>query len=453
MMDVQAVARRGHLADESGVALLVALMAMLVLGVITAAVVTMSVANNQRSVQNTNQKVALEAAEAGLQVALYRFNMLQPGAGDCVGNAVSAPASNGVCASPTYTLSGGSTYQYDTTPVLGPSSVCVGSTVSAAAGVSNICITATGTANGAVARSQIRAAAFSATPLFAYGGITGLGGIVNDNNVSIAGTEASNEGITANNGSVISGPLELGPQGSYNPQNHSSSPTKNTLSSPLVLSPVDPGTSATENDDYRISNYINNPSQPTAPYDQSSGVSFNPTTRAFTASNNASITLGGGVYNFCSFSASNNSTINLAPGVSTEIFIDSPEDTGSGCPAGSGTFVASNNVTWANPSDNPTALQIYIYGPDTGSNAVAFDNNGVFNGVLYAPTSDITVNNNAEFNGAIAGAFVTLDNNAEFTSSSQAQTLDATTQGLFYRTAWATCTATAPSSAPDSGCN
>jgi Tfp pilus assembly protein PilX len=440
------------IADERGFALLAALMTMVIVAVLAGGAVTMALDTNTQAHTNVKQKQALEAAEAGLQVALYRINMLLPSAGNCVGNAVSAPSANGTCASSLTSLGNGTSYQYFTTPVLAPGATCVGSTVSNSAGVSNICITAIGTVGSVSARSEIRAAAFSAVPLFPYPGIIGLSGISNSNNVSISGVEASNEQVAASNGSTISGPLELGPQGSYSPSNNASHPSQVTLTNPIVLSPVAPGNSATVNDDYRISNYLNNPPSPASPYDPSSGVSFNPTTRSLSMANGASLTLGGGIYNFCSFTTQNNATINLAPGVSTEIFIDSPQDTGSGCPAGSGTFANWNNATYVNPSNNPTALQIYVYGPDTGSNEVQIRNNGVFYGLIYAPTSTVEMSNNSEFYGAIAGQQVTLDNNAQFKWSSQAGTLNASTQGLYYRTAWAQCTPSYSTAAPMAGC-
>ncbi len=446
--------RLRRLSDETGFALIAALATVLITAVLASAAVAVAVQTSGFSNRDVRGKNALEAAEAGLQVALYRINMLEPSNSNCVGDAVSAPPSSGWCASSSTTLGNGSSYQYFTTPALGTGATCVGNVVSNTLGVTNRCITAVGMANGIVARSQIRVAAFAAEPLFPVAGITGLTGITNSNNASINGWEASNKTIASSNNVKITGDIELGPAGNYTYSNNASDPPQAKLSSPIVLDPIDPGTSATTNSDYRISNDLNNPSKPTAPYDQASGkVTFSATTRALTLSNNASITLGGSLYNFCSLSVSNNAAINLAPGVSTEIIIDSPSDPGSGCPAGSGTLNASNNVTWTNPSDNPTALQIYVYGSSTaGQNTVAFSNNGVFYGVLYAPNSTIDLSNNAAFDGAISGYQVALSNNFQFNWSATAGTLQATAEGLYYRTAWAQCSSVYAASAPGANC-
>ncbi len=470
MSPTRHAARSHAVSDERGAAMIIAVMVLLITFVLAGAAVTVAVQNNMFSRADVNRKNALEAAEAGLQVALYRLNMLRPDDSHCVGDAVASPNSTGTCASSSYTLGNGSSYSYVMTPLAGTGAACVGLTVIGDTNISQRCVTAVGVSGSVAVRSQIRAAAFGARPLFPVSGITGLTGLTNSNNVQIGGWEASNGQISASNNAVITGSLELGPAGSYSHANNASNPPQVPLSGPIVLSPVNPGTSNQTslggcptraaagfpacNDDYRISNYLNNPSHPTAPYDQPTGtVAFNSATRAFSMINNASITLGGGIYNFCSFSAANNATINLAPGTKTEIIIDSPDDPGSGCPAASGTLNATNNVTWNTLSTDPTALQIYVYGLNNASNVVNFSNNGVFSGVLYAPQSTINLSNNAQFTGAISGNIVNLSNNFQFNWGATAGTLQATSTGLYYRTAWAQCTPQPPTpSAPGSGC-
>ena len=103
------------------------------------------------------------------------------------------------------------------------------------------CVTAVGTSNGVSARSQIRAAAFSAEPLFPYPGIIGLNGITNGNNAVVSGGEASNKVITGgNNKTTITGGVSIGPGGSYT---GAGAPAITHLVNPITLGPVDPGTS------------------------------------------------------------------------------------------------------------------------------------------------------------------------------------------------------------------
>ena len=51
---------------------------------------------------------------------------------------------------------------------------------------------------------------------------------------------------------------------------------------------------------------------------------------------NSSLTLGGGLYNFCEIDMSGQASMTMASGVIAEIFIDSPDDPDSGCASGSG---------------------------------------------------------------------------------------------------------------------
>jgi len=443
-------AARARLAQERGVALVAALSALLVILLLSAAAAAVSMQTNHYANRDYHNKNALEAAEAGLQVALYRLNMLQPADGNCIGDAVASPGTDGWCQSSTTTLGNGSSYQYYTTPVLAGGSTCAGYTVSDSSssvdGVSNRCITAVGTSNGVTARSQIRAAAF--TPREAFpAGITGINGITNNNNAYIDGAEASNQTITSSNGVQIVDGVELGPSGTYQ---GSGNPSRTTLSSPIVLDPVNTGNSATTNDDARISDGLDN----------SSGITFDATTRTLSTTNNhATLTLGGAVYNFCQVNISNNVRINIAPGAHVEIFIDSPYDPGSGCPAGTGTLSMANNVTWNFTSQDPTQLQIYVYGtpPDSGgpTNVVTFANNDTCYCTLYAPWSTVYLShssNNSAMVGAVSAQYVNVSNNFKFTWSPNAGNLQVGVQGLYYRTAWAQCASSYSPSNPGAGC-
>jgi Tfp pilus assembly protein PilX len=447
-------------------AMIVAVIVLMVVSALAAVTVAVATQTNGSTRRDANKKNALEAAEAGLQVALYRLNMLRPDDNHCVGDVVGSADGTGTCASSSYTLGNGSTYRYWTTPVMQAGASCVGLFMTSSTNVSQRCVTAQGTSNGITARSQIRASAFAAEPLFPVPGITGVNGIVNGNNTIVNGGEASNKVITGgNNQTVIAGGVSLGPGGSYT---GAGNPGQVHLANPIVLGPVDPGTSNQTslancpgrqvacNDDYRIANYLANPQTPTpANEDPSTNTTFNASTRTLTMSgSHPSLTLGGGLYNFCEIDIKNNATITLATNVRAEIFIDSPDDPNSGCPAGSGSLNIKNNVTWTNPLNDPTALQIYVYGWNNGQNVVNFMNNGNCMCVLYAPQSTVNLSHssiNSALTGAVSGNFVNVDNNFQFTYNNWAGTLQARTTGLYYRSAWAQCTPDVPAN-PGSGC-
>jgi hypothetical protein len=452
------------LRSEKGAAMTIAVIVLMVVTTLASAVVAIAVQTNGSTRRDANHKSALEAAEAGLQIALYRLNMLQPGTLLCVGDIAKLPDSTGWCASSAYTLGNGSTYQYWTTPIEGSSSPCVGLQF-VSTDVAQRCITAVGTSNGVAARSQIRVVAFAAQPLFPIGGAVGLISVSLSGSATVTGIAGSNGAITSS-GSSNAGAINLGPNGSFTSSSSVSSGTVTKLSSPIVLDAVDPGTSNQGslancparqqagypacNDDYRIANGLASP--PVTPYDQSSaGVTFTASTRTLTLSN-ASLTLGGGLYNFCNLTASGTSTITVAPTAQTEIFIDSPDDPNSGCPSGSGSLNLSGSSTFVNQSLNPLALQIYVYGFNNGTNKVTLSGSSAMYGVLYAPQSQVTLSGTGRVYGGVAGRTLTISGSG-LTWDNRVGTLQATTTGLYYRAAWAQCTPTPTvSTDPGSGC-
>jgi Tfp pilus assembly protein PilX len=477
--------------DESGIAMIVAIVVLMVIGIFVSVAFAVALQTNTSTRRDANKINALEAAEAGLQIASYRLNMLRPQDSWCVGDGAGPPnAGNNECLSSTYTLGNGSTYSYVTTPTMSGSDSCVGLTVTGTTIYSQRCITALGTTNGVTARAQVRVAAFGAIPLFPYAGITGKDKVTNGNGATIAGVEATNGTLTLNNGVTYSG-CELGPGGlaSGGGLHGACTPVP-----PIVLAPVDPGTSNQTiasgkcgtppggepafqgtwcNDDYRITNGINGTG---SPYDQSSGITFDAANRILSVNHpNATLTLSGGVYNFCEFDAPNNVTISLAPNTHTEIIIDAPgtglngapgDDPGSGCPyycpvtdscAGqrTGQLNLNNNVTFLNASKDPLALQLYIYGWSDGTNTMSFLNNTDFWGLVFAPQSTLNMSNssnNSTFWGGISGRIVNVSNNFHFTWWSTLGSLQGRTTGTYYRTAWAQCRPSPTTGDPASGC-
>lgn len=448
---------RAFLRADDGIAMIVAMSVLLIVSVLIASAVAIGVQTVGSARHDSYRKTALELAEQGLQIASYRLNMLDPANASsqnskCVGDAVASPDSTGTCASSVTTLGNGSSYQYWTTPVLGAGGTCVGLSLTNAMSLAQRCVTAVGTSNGISERSQIRLAAFTAAPLFPVAGITGLKSVDLNGGAVVHGSGASNVTVTAVGNSIATGNV-LGPAGVATTTGNASLGPTTRLTNPLVLDPVAPGNSVTNNDDARITAGLASP--PTGTYDQVSGnVTFDPTTRSMTMSGNqgSSWSLGGKIYNFCSLSISGNANVNMGAGEAAEIIIDSPDDPGSGCPPGSGTFSMSGNATWTNVSANPLNLQIFVFGNNDGSNKVTFVGNAPFMGLIYAPQSTVNLSGNATFTGAISGANVNLNGNA-FNWSSSASTLTTTTTGAYYRTAWAQCSPTAPTaSQPGSGC-
>jgi hypothetical protein len=99
---------------------------------------------------------------------------------------------------------------------------------------------------------------------------------------------------------------------------------------------------------------------------------------------------------------------------------------------------------------------MYVYGYNNGTNVVNFMNNGNCICVLNAPQSTINLSHdssNSDLTGAVSGLVVNVPNNFVFNADPRTGTLQGTSTGLYYRTAWAQCTPSAPApTTPDAGC-
>jgi Tfp pilus assembly protein PilX len=443
---------RARLAGEEGITLIVALAVLIVVGLLATVAISAAVHTSDLSSRDRSQSAALAAADAGLTVATYRLNMLVPDSSHCVTTVVNSPSS-GVCpVDGPEMLGDGASFQFQVSPALTGGS-CAGQTVTnSVQAVTDRCVTAIGTTNGVTARTQARVDAWAAQPFFPYT-VTGLNSLKVDNVDTVNGNLASNGPVTITNNSHV-GNIALG--GGTASLATSNGATTGTVANvgKIGAAAVPVGNSATVNDDARI----------TSGQDGSSGLScgnpthghvcFVPSTRTLTLYDSSSLTLGGGVngvYNFCSLTMANGATLTIAAGVKTEIIIDSPDDPNSvgsnpssSCPAasaGGGNLTINNNATLTTLAATSTALQFYVYGWNNGQNVVQFSNNGSSTfGTLFAPQSTVNVYNNGTLNGAILGLNVELVNGFTFNYGTDAGTLTANSQGLYYRSAWQQCT-------------
>ena len=476
---------RRVLADERGFALPIALLVM-VIGVALSAAAVLA-ASNQSGFSNrdTNDKAALEAADAGVRAASYRLNMFLPQAGYCPTNPSTTVGGSGLCAQDgPESLGNGTSFSYWVSDVLTVGQSCAGVPVTITStslnpqAVSQRCVTAYGTAGTGVhqvsARVQVRVASYTAQALFAVPGLIGLNELTVRNNAIVNGTGGSNGPVTVSNNASLTGTV-VGPNGSVSVGNNGTAGTITHLTAaqgPIGLPLPSFGNSATVNSDARIgaagSTTLNCKPSPGvgATVDACSGLSWSDTagaTRQVNLSNNASLTLSGGVYNFCNFTTKNNVTIKIPAGVYTTIYIDSPSDPNSGCAAGSGTFTLGNNASVqvqtmdpANPGHaDPTALKIFVYGNPSspGTNTVTWSNNTETDATVVAPFSSVELSNNGAWFGAAGGYNLDMLNNFTFNWYGKESSLYTGQQDIYYRTAWEQCPAIGfNASTPTAGC-
>jgi hypothetical protein len=415
--------------SEAGFVMPSAIIVLLVITVLTGAAIAIATQSSTSTTRDDSVKAELAAAESGQHVASYRLSQLSPSESQCINEHEAVTPASTPCEDSSETLGNEATFRYWTTVSLKAGEKCAGRTVVTISGYIQRCITSEGTVDGVEPAVRLQSRVL-APPLLAVNGLFGVERVEVANNTKVLAPGGTNGTfIIGNNASVEA--VKLGPSGGTQVGNGGSAGTVTKEPTPFTLTPVTPGNSATVNSNYRIENGLKSPK--VAPYDESSGVTYESATRSITVG--TSLVLEGEVYNFCNFATAKGAkvTVKHRP---TKIYIDSPADPGSKCPAGSGKFFMANNSNIENPNKEAAALQIYVY-DETSGQPVELFNNTIFYGLLYAPNSTVNAQNNNEIYGAIVGNVVNLKNNNTFHSDNSAAGLRG---GPYERAVWEQCT-------------
>lgn len=490
---------RTRLADESGVAVPVALAMVLVALALTTSAVIVAEQSNQVSNRDANAKAALEAANAGLRTAVYRLDTYQPASNGCPTPTAStvgtgAPSST-LCAPQTQTMGNGASFTYWVSEQMTSTDTCAGPSVaSSTASVGERCITAVGTANGVSVRTQQRVAAYTSAPVFPTA-VFGTTSVTVSNNATITSDTAGSPALLGTNGTLNIGATgggntvydgyQIGSRATVNigsnATNTAGAPTTQMTTQFPIPTPAWPFNSQVDtasggscssnstNCDFEIAQGISNPACLSGttvlancdPSSKLNSADFTyPGSHILYLPNNSTLTIGGGVYYFCGLYLGNNSTINVVGTGQATIFIDngtrqaSPGVTASSCPTTTttvdgqaippGSFNMSQNSS-INPGGSALKAQILVYGDQSnpGTNAVNLTNNASSSFALVAPFSTVSVSpsNNSTFRGAIAGYSVSLGNSSHFTYEADTSGYQTSSVPIFYQSYWEQCPA------------
>jgi Tfp pilus assembly protein PilX len=185
---------RQLLRSERGIALPAAAGMMLVVSLLVIAFFAVSLRINDTSVDDRSSKRALAAAEAGLQMAVYRLNQLnttaQANTTRCLTTTWVNEVSSGRCPGQTDVIGNGAQYTYYVTPE-GGATGCItlpGVTTSAV----DRCITSMGTVNGVSRRVQTRVVQTPSLPDFNSAGLVGKSLVYAWNSINLSTDIGSN---------------------------------------------------------------------------------------------------------------------------------------------------------------------------------------------------------------------------------------------------------------------
>lgn len=381
--------------------LALSLLLILVLTTLDAAILVSSANEAWVTQRMTNSSAALWASEAGLNQVLWQFNhnncvgMVQAGTSTACGSCSS-------CGAGSKTYAGTLTGYGDSDVTLNGANTSIQSIGSIPGRSSSKVITRRIQAtigspqafgNGIFAKGQVTLDNNALVNSFnsnngAYGGTN----ILSNGNVGSDGTSAGV--VQIDNNATVDGNVATGPGGTVSLGNNavvSGSITNNTsVALPTVVVPTSLS-SLSSGGTYSLGN--NGTGTISAGNYKYTSLSL---------SNNAHLTVNGNVELYLtgatSLSLANNVVITVSSGASLKIYTD-------------GVFTVSNNSTINTVSQ--LASQFQVYSTYTGANGVNISNNGSLYAAVYAPNTDVNLNNNVGFFGAAVGKTVTLSNNGE----------------------------------------
>ncbi len=435
---------RGLLRREEGIALPVAVAALMIVAALAGAAATSAVTATRQSSRDNDVKRAVAAADAGLEVGVYRLNkfatvlddtsqcvVLSAPGGALVSEAVQA---DGWCRAQTEDLGEGASFSYR---VSGRQQVTVGGQ-----DVWQRDIVATGLADGVQRRAVTTLNAPTGQTLFVDGVFSDLD-LMMQNSSEINANVRSNGNVITQNSATICGNVMVGPAKQFIGGGQCGGFSSLVATEPFVLNPIElPAT----NDNARLSSGQD---------PITAGISWNASTRVLTGSGSgATVTLRGGTYAFCSIWLEKSARIIVEDdGTPVKIYIDDPDNCTTGVPSkGSILFEKKGRIDTLGPA---SLAQVYMRGSKTVATQMDFENNeaeGV-EMVLYAPDSTFKIRNHGLLIGAVAAKQVSLQNNSEIRYDPSAGEISSGAPPLqiYSRQSWVECS-TAGGATPNANC-
>jgi Tfp pilus assembly protein PilX len=468
-----------RLANEGGFALIVAMFVLLIVSVLVAAAIAVASQTSTSTTRDASSKAALEAAEAGLQVAAFRLSKLEPVETACVTGTATAFPTLPTTGEPSYCagsgpepLGNGATFQYWTSKKL-TSGSCAGRTIpTEPAGVTQRCITSEGIA-GAVkpgTRLQTLVKSTGGEPLFTVKGILGMEEVLLEGSVTATGIVASNGKIIGKGSATFEKGFELcPPNGTFTPKvgserNSSGVAVGNVRGGYIGDPPLEKERSlsecqltaklplahatATSNEDSRISTG----EDPNT--GEAKGLTYNAAKYELEVGAEANLTLKGSKYYFCKLVVTSDGKLKIASGAKVEIFMGSHTEN-SVCPKESKELKSSKEtkpifeIAGSAALENPNSSANLLI-EMAGEGPLEIGASGALKASILAPEGEVVTTGAGTFTGAIAAKRVHLTAGSFiYSTESESVTAGGTSGGSYPRQAWEQCT---PGAGASEGC-
>ena len=454
-----------RLTGQAGFAMPIVVAVSAVLMLIATAAVTSGLNATTASHEDRQVKVSRQAADSGIELALFHLNAIAAGeeqpcvARDAAGNysMTGYAAGNQWCAPVTETLADGSTMSYRVSaeqplPNTSPEQVTRR-------------IVATGTYLGEQRRVYTELLAVRGVVSGGVYGITARDQIMFENSAK-AGSPTDTVNVRTNGNIILKNSAQICGNATPGPGKTVSTERSDNVcpgfSKAPAATPLPPETFHDYGPEHDAAWITNNNSRlgctPAGPLKDacthSNGITWDASKRELIVGNNATLTLSGSVYSLCRLNLKNGSRVYIAPrpsGSPIKFYFNSPDK----CGGQTENMMIENGWGITNNNTDPTTLQFYVRGSTSTTTKVNIKNNAQGAAatpmLIHAPNSEILLENNAGLFGTLVGKTVHMKNSALLSNDPNANNVDESAALVYQPTGHRECSPEPPG-APDSGC-
>lgn len=456
----------GRLRAEAGFALPTTMLMLIAAFSVVSVGVASTVSVQRGTFRDQSTKSAVQLAQTGVNEALLHLNRIKPSPTNaCSPVSSSGPGAGGWCPAVTTTdpAGGAYTYQVRVCDALGscpPADGKLGYSME---------VVGTGTAGAATRRVYLRAHSAQGQQMFADYQVKAADDITLDSNAQIHTGTATNGNMTLSSNAKQCGQASVGvgkqftliSNAGYFSDPSCTQPYSTVNQQPLVLPPVNQGDVVTNNDNGRFfTQDVISGNKSKACWNGKNGNGQNDSScsaRHLDIQSNTSVTLGGSKYSFCKLTMSSNTSLLVASGHTVSIYFDSPE--ACGYSAGVVQLDMASNTRITTNDGQPAQVQLLFVGSTSRQTKILLSSNTdinascVQNFVVYAPLTDVEMNSNSTYCGALAAKKLHLDSNADIRTDALSQGFTIPPTAAHYTfDRFVECTATTTASSPIAGC-
>ncbi len=454
---------RRDLASERGFAVPTVTLMLLAAMALAGAAVTASIGGQRGTVRDQDVKSALGVAESGVEQALLRFNHygVASETAACVPVGGTAPDAEGWCPEASGTVNGASVaYRVKPTGTEMPSGKIAWTEVE---------VVSVGTLSGVTRRVDVTASSSAGQDIFLNATVQSKEWIGLDQNAQIHAGSATNGNLVIEENADQCGTATVGVGhekqggGGYFTDVECEVAGGEPGEEEIDLPPVNQGDAPTENDNGRLftEDRISG-NKNTACFDGHNGTGKEDNscgTRELEVGSNSSVTLAGSVYSLCKLTLDSNSSLYVAAGSEVLIYFDSPEACGYESGVTQLELRSNARITPVSGKSSDLAL-LFVGSPNLETNILLRSESTIKdpvlceqNFIMYAPYTDIEMESNTSFCGAMAGSTVHLDSNAQVWTGSGVDEFYLPLTAPHYEVSrFVDCTAEPPTGAPNEGC-